>query len=100
MIRVLVLYPRSEGKCFDLDYYRNRHIPLVKERLAPVSVEMDLGVPRGGQPSPFVAVTHLVFESMEQLMARYAAAGQELNADKLKFTDIDLIFQISEMLFA
>ncbi len=33
-------------------------------------------------------------------MARYAAAGQGLNADKLKFTDIDLIFQIGEVLSA
>jgi uncharacterized protein (TIGR02118 family) len=97
MIRVLVLYPRVEGKRFDLDYYKNRHMPLVKERLNPVKVEMDIGISRGDQRTPYLAVSHMIFESIEQLATRYAKAADELNADKLKFTDLDLIFQVSEI---
>jgi len=97
MIRVLVLYPRSAGKKFDLEYYKNRHIPLVKKRLNPTKVEIDLGVSSQGQPSPYVAVTHMTFESREQLVAGYAAAGQELLEDKRRFTDIEIINQVSEV---
>ena len=97
MIRVLVLYPRTPGKKFDLEYYRNHHIPLVKRRLAPMKVEIDLGIPRRDQPSPYIAVSHLLFESREQLAANYGPAAQELNEDKLKFTDIEIITQISEV---
>lgn len=97
MIRVLVLYPRVEGKRFDRDYYLNHHVPLVQQRLAPRRLEVDIGIPRRGQPSPFHAVTLMTFDSMEDLMAGYAAAGDELNEDKSRFTDLDLIFQIGEI---
>lgn len=96
MIRVLVLYPRSEMNTFDIAYYQQHHLPLVKTRLAPVKLEMDLGVSSSTSPSPYIAVTHLFFRSMDDLREKYAAHGQELNEDKKKFTDIDLVFQISE----
>lgn len=98
MVRVLVLYPRGEGKRFDLDYYKNRHMPLVKELLKPLSVEMDISLQRRGEPSPYLVVSHMTFESMEQLMEKYAAVGEELIADKLRFTDIETIFQVSEVI--
>jgi len=44
MIRVSVLYPRSSGKRFDLEYYKKHHMPLVKEKLTPLKVEIDAGV--------------------------------------------------------
>lgn len=97
MIRVLVLYPRTAGKKFDLEYYKNHHIPLVKRKLNPVKVEIDLGIPSHGRPSSYIAVSHLLFESREQLSASYGSAAQELNEDKLKFTDIEIITQISEV---
>jgi len=97
MIRVLVLYPRTEGKRFDLEYYRNHHMPLVKRRLSPLKVEIDIGLPRANEPSPYIAVSHMLFESREHLAAGYQSASQELNEDKLKFTDIDIITQISEV---
>ncbi|MHB1361252.1 MAG: EthD family reductase [Thermoleophilia bacterium] len=99
MIRVLVMYPRTEGKRFDLDYYRDHHMPLVKERLAPIKVEIDLGFSGGGDlPAPYHAVSHMTFASREELASRYAAAAEELNKDKEKFTDVEIIRQISEVL--
>jgi uncharacterized protein (TIGR02118 family) len=97
MIRVLVLYPRVDGKKFDFDYYKNHHMQLVKEKLNPVSVEIDSGVSSNGKASPYIAVSHMVFNSLEHLMAGYSTYAKELNEDKLKFTDIDIITQISEI---
>ena len=96
MIRVLVLYPRTENKKFDQDYYLDKHLPLVKMKLNPLSLEADIGVPRGDSLSPYFAVTHMVFDSKEELSSKYAKYGKELNEDKNVFTNIDLIFQISE----
>lgn len=97
MIRVLVLYPRVDGKKFNLEYYKNNHIPLVKKRLSPAKIEIDIAVANLSISSPYLAVTHLIFNSMEHLMTNYTAAADELNNDKMKFTDIDLIFQISQI---
>ena len=33
MIKVSLLYAAEEGKKFDMDYYANKHMPLVHERL-------------------------------------------------------------------
>lgn len=97
MIRVLVLYPREENKKFDQTYYLNKHLPLVTERLNPLKLEADIGISRRESPSPYFAVTHLVFGSIEELSQKYARYGNELNEDKKRFTDIDLIFQLGEI---
>ena|SRR6266702_799332 len=99
MIRVSVSYPRTAGKQFDMEYYQNRHMPLVKERLAPVKVEIDAGIPNYlGEPSPYIAVGYMTFESMQHLLTSYGAAAQELHADIPNYTDIEPVIQLSEVI--
>src|SRR5205814_6103825 len=57
MIRISVLYPSSEGKKFDVNYYVNNHMKLVRERLGSfglVRTEVDKGLAGGapGAPAP------------------------------------------------
>ncbi len=99
MIRVSVSYPRSAGKKFDFDYYRNHHMPLVKERLTPIKVEIDAGIPNPhGDPSPYVAIGYMTFESLEQFVARYGAAAKELSSDIANYTDIEPVVQLAEII--
>ena len=49
-------------------------------------------------PSPYIAVSHLIIESREQLAAGFGAVAEELLEDKLEFTDIEIIAQISEVI--
>ena len=52
MIRVSVLYPNEQGKKFDHDYFVNKHMKLVRERLTSfglVRTEVDKGK-AGGAP--------------------------------------------------
>lgn len=99
MIRVSVSYPRTAGKKFDLEYYKNHHMPLVKKRLTPIKVEIDAGVPNHqGEPSPYVAVGYMTFETMEQLVTKYGAAAQELHSDIPNYTDIEPVIQLSEVI--
>ncbi len=98
MIRVSVLYPRTEGKNFNVDYYRNSHMPLVKQRLAPVKVEIDLGVPDHlGNPSPYLAVGYMTFETLEELAMKFMVSMHELMADIPNYTDIEPVVQLSEV---
>jgi len=32
MIKVSVLYPKTKSSAFDMDYYCNSHIPMVREK--------------------------------------------------------------------
>ena len=101
MIRVSVLYPNKKGK-FDLDYYLNRHIPLVHRLLDPyglirTEVDKGLGSAEPGAPAPYVAVAHLIFASLEQMQQGLAAHDPDLAADMPNYTDIGPEFQISEI---
>jgi uncharacterized protein (TIGR02118 family) len=99
MIRVSVLYPKIAGKRFDVAYYKNNHMPLVKKRLRPITVEIDIGIPNEqGQDAPYIAIAHMTFASREQLAAVFAPAAQELRADIPHYTDIEPITQLSEVI--
>jgi len=97
MIRVLILYPRSEGKTLDQEYYLKQHIPLVRERLQPLKLEADIGIPVANRPPPYFAVTHMIFNSQEELMMKYFLFAAELQEDLERFTDIEIVTQVSEI---
>ena len=101
MVKGTVFYPNDGGK-FDLDYYVNTHIPRAKKLLAPyglIKVEVDKGVGApGGHPPPYIVITHLTFESVEEMEKGMQAHDPELGADISNFTDSNPTLQISEVL--
>jgi len=102
MVRMSVMYPRGEGKKFDLDYYANKHMPLVKARwsgMGFVRYEIDKGLAGGapGSPPPYVCIAQIYFDSADALQKAAAAHGKELFADVPNFTDITPQVQISEI---
>ena len=101
MIRVSVLYPQKEGARFDHEYYARQHIPFVRETLGPfgmVRTEVDKGIDGGsGEPPLFVAVAHLIFESLDHFQEAFASVGDQLMADIPNYTDIEPQVQFSEM---
>ena len=69
MVKVSVLYQNTDGKKFDMQYYCDKHIPMVKRKLGDACkrLDVDQGV-GGGQPGSkpaFVAMAHLLFDSVE-----------------------------------
>jgi uncharacterized protein (TIGR02118 family) len=95
MIRVTVLYPRP-GK-FDFDYYAKEHMQLVHKLLSPfglVKSEVDKGL----ETSPYIAVGHMIFNSIQDMQKGLQAHDPDLNADLANFTDIQPQFQISEII--
>ena len=71
MIKVSVLYPNNEGSTFDIEYYCAKHMPIVREKLGAalkgVAVEHGLAGAAPGSPPPFLALGHLLFESLEDI---------------------------------
>jgi uncharacterized protein (TIGR02118 family) len=101
MTRFMILYPNDPGKKFDMKYYMEKHIPLVKSLLGTyglVRVEVDKGIAGlGGAPAPFVCVGVLCFESLEGLERGFEAKAPELMADIPNYTDIPPQIQISDI---
>ncbi len=102
MFRVSVMYPNREGVKFDIDYYRTKHMELVKNLLKPfglIKTEVDRGVSGGGNLSaPFICVGHLYFDSEDGYDRGVAEKGPIIRGDIPHFTNATPIRQISEIL--
>jgi uncharacterized protein (TIGR02118 family) len=92
MYCMTVEYPRQEGSRFDLDYYREQHLPLCEQLLAGRGfLGSVLRIGAGGAPGKSDqqwASVDLLFESAEQLGAALAAVGQDIGADVPNYTDV------------
>ncbi len=101
MIKVTVFYPNTEGKKFDMDYYCNKHIPMVQgkigEALKEVAVEEGLGGAEPGSPAAYRAMGHLYFDSVEAFQTAYGPHAKEIMEDIPNYTDIQPLIQISEV---
>ena len=76
MIKVSVLYPSGADSTFDMDYYLNRHVPMVLTKLGQAcksaAVEQGFCGLTPGSPPAFSAMGHLYFDSVEAFRQRSA----------------------------
>ena len=104
MIKVSVLYPNVPEVRFDLDYYCATHMALVRECLGTAckGIAVDFGLAGGApaQPAPFVAIGHLLFDSLEAFQQAFAPHAERIMGDLPNFTDATPVLQISEVCLA
>ncbi len=89
------MYPAG-GK-FDYEYYVNKHMQLVHTLLDPYGL-VRTEVNKGVGDSPFMAIGHLVFNSIEDMQKGLQAHDPKLAADLVNFSDVKPQFQISEII--
>jgi uncharacterized protein (TIGR02118 family) len=93
MIRMSVLYPKTEGATFDHDYYANSHVPLALSTWGIDSAEIDKGV-----NGPYEAAVHFTFADMDAMGAALGAPGTaDVMADVANYTTIEPVIQTSEI---
>jgi len=102
MIRLTAIYSATDGQTFDDAYYFDKHHKLCLARLKPegmVSCQFDKGLSdaSGGKP-PYVAIAHLVFNSIDDFQKAMAKHGEEIMADVPNYTKIQPVLQISEII--
>ena len=101
MIKVSVLYGNAEGSKFDMAYYCGKHIPMVKAKLGQAckGAQVDQGL-AGAQPGSkpaFVAMGHLLFDSVEAFQKAFGPHADAIMGDIPNYTDIQPIIQISDV---
>ena len=102
MIKVSVLYPNGEGKTFDMDYYCNKHVPMVADLLGDAvkgaTIEKGLGGGAPGSPATYVGMGNLYFDSMEDFEGSFSPNAEKIMGDLPNFTNIAPVVQVSEVL--
>jgi uncharacterized protein (TIGR02118 family) len=101
MIKVSVIYPNKAGTRFDHDYYRMKHLPLIKNRMGAAlkyyAIDKGLADKDGKPLGAYVAMCHLLCDSVDAYQSSFGPHAQEIRADIANFTDVVSIHQISEV---
>ncbi len=100
-IKVSVLYPSGEGKTFDMDYYCNKHAPMVAELLgdAIIASTIEEGLAGGapGSEPTYQVMGNMYFESIEAYQNSLGPHVERIMGDLPNFTNIEPIIQISKV---
>lgn len=101
MIKVSILYPNGEGKTFDMNYYLDNHMPMVKRLLGQactqVAVEQGISGAAPGSKPTYLSMGHLYFNSTDDFLASIGPHIKTLQKDIPNFTNTIPVFQISEV---
>src|SRR5690349_21916092 len=93
MIRLSVLYPRTEGAKFDHDYYRDTHVPLACKAWGLDGAQIEKGI-----DGPYEAAVHFTFDSVDAVGEAMSSPGTgEVLLDVANYTDIAPVMQTSEI---
>jgi uncharacterized protein (TIGR02118 family) len=102
MVILSVLYPKTKDSKFDLEYYLETHIPLVKSRWSEMGLR-DVDLVQGtaavdGGAATYEVIGQLAFDSTESLENALSRHGNEIIADIPNFTNVQPIIQAGKPL--
>jgi len=102
MAKIMTFYAQSEGTWFDMNYYCEKFVPFLEDLFGDAlkGVEVDKGV-YGGEPdadATFICIGHFNFDSQEEAVQSYFSNLDKIEAERVNFTDIKPIAQISDRL--
>jgi uncharacterized protein (TIGR02118 family) len=84
-----------------MDYYCNKHMPMVREKLGDackgIVVEAGICGRSSAIPAPYVAIGRMHFESIEAFRAAMAPHVEVILADVANYTAIQPIVQIGDI---
>ena len=101
MIKVSVMYPNRPGVRFDHEYYRDGHLPLIKNRMGAAlkyySIDKEVSGGAMDAPAAYVAMCHLLCDSVEAYQSSFGPHAEEIRSDFRNFTDQTPVVQMSEV---
>ena len=100
MIKVSVFYPNSPGARFDMTYYTTKHMPMVQKRITAckgIAAEQGLAGGPPGAPATYIAIGHLLFDSVEAFQAGFAPHAAEILGDIPNYTNTQPVLQINQI---
>ena len=101
MIKVSVMYPNTPGARFNHEYYANKHMPLVKQRMGAACkfYTVDKGLSGGapGSPATYIGMCHIYADSVESFQKGFGPHAEEILGDIPNYTDLAPVMQMSEV---
>ena len=102
LIKVSIMYPFTDGKKFNMEYYEAKHMPMVAgflgSNLVKYSIEKGLSSGIPNQPLPFAAIGIFYVRSLSDYQAAIGPNRDAIRADFANYTDISPIILVSEVI--
>lgn len=103
-IKMSVMYPNEKGKKFDMDYYLNKHIPMLEELLGEgvIALSLDKGISGAlpGSSATYHVIANMYFETIEDFQNSFGPNARKISSDVVNYTDIKPVAQISEVVIS
>lgn len=101
MVKVTILYPNDSIANFDMDYYANKHMPMLDSLFGETlkKIEIDRGI-AGRTPAdavPYLAIGYLYFDTLEAYQEAFAPHAETILGDIPNYTNVMPTVQISEV---
>ncbi|MEQ8714348.1 MAG: EthD family reductase [Cyclobacteriaceae bacterium] len=81
MIKVTILYPNGDGKTFDMDYYANKHMPMVAtllgESMKFFAIDEGVSGRTPDEPMPYLAIGYLYFDKLSDYQDSFAPHAEK-----------------------
>ncbi len=101
LIKISVMYPHSDGKTFNMDYYETKHMPMVAgylgENLVKYTIEKGLASGLPNTALPYMAIGTFYVKSLSDYQAAIAPNRDAIRADFANYTNVAPVILISEV---
>jgi uncharacterized protein (TIGR02118 family) len=101
MFKVTILYPNGEGKSFDMNYYEEKHMPMmagfIGDNLQFYEIDKGIAGRTANDSIPFLAVGYFYIRDVAEYNKAIAANRETIVGDIGNYTNIQPIIQISEV---
>ena len=100
LIKISVMYPFSEGKTFDIEYYETKHMPMVAGLLGAnlVKYTIEKGVASEiPNQVPYMAIGTFYVTSLAKYQAATAPTREAIRADFANYTNVAPVILVSEV---
>ena len=101
LIKISVMYPFAEGKTFNMDYYENKHMPMVAGYLGSnlVKYTIEKGIASGipNQPLPYMAIGIFYVKSLSEYQSAIAPHRDAIRSDFGNYTNVSPVILVSEV---
>jgi uncharacterized protein (TIGR02118 family) len=102
MIKVSVLYPNDESANFDMAYYCDKHVPMVRQLLGSscrnAAIEKGIAGGTPGSKPTYTVMGNFFFDKVEDFISSITPHADVINGDIANFTNTTPVFQISEVI--
>lgn len=102
MIKVTILYPNGDGNTFDMDYYSNKHMPMVAgllgDSLKLFAIDKGIAGSTPDEAIPYLAIGYLFFDKLSAYQNSFGPNAEEIINDIPNYTNIQPVVLISEVI--